>query len=169
VVVNSHGPAEGRFTFTSHIAGDHTICLATNATKSSTWFSSGSHVRLYLDVVVGNTKPDTDHDRSHVSQLAAKVRDLNTKLEDIRREQQYQREREADFRDLSEATNSKAVWYSIFQIGTLVATCFWQLRHLKVCEFSFHAHLTTLAKTSLQSSGSSRNDGFSVHMTYNVI
>jgi len=53
------------------------------------------------------------------------------KLEDIRREQQYQREREADFRDLSESTNSRALWYSIVQIMVLLVTCFWQLRHLK--------------------------------------
>lgn len=54
------------------------------------------------------------------------------KLEDIRREQQYQREREADFRDLSEVTNSRAVWYSVAQIVVLIVTCAWQLRHLKV-------------------------------------
>jgi len=57
---------------------------------------------------------------------------LNIKLEDIRREQQYQREREADFRDLSEVTNSRAVWYSVAQIAVLLATCAWQLRHLRV-------------------------------------
>lgn len=82
--------------------------------------------------MVGATKPDSDHDRTHVSTIAAKVRDLNAKLEDIRREQQYQREREADYRDLSEATNSRAVWYSIAQIIVLVGTCAWQLSHLKV-------------------------------------
>ena len=54
------------------------------------------------------------------------------KLEDIRREQQYQREREADFRNLSEVTNSRAVWYSVAQIVVLIVTCAWQLRHLKV-------------------------------------
>ena len=54
-------------------------------------------------------------------------------MEDVRREQQYQREREANFRDLSEVTNSRAVWYSIAQIIVIVATCTWQLRHLKVC------------------------------------
>jgi hypothetical protein len=85
-----------------------------------------------MDIVVGSTKPDLEHDRSHVAQMAAKVRDLNQKLEEIRREQQYQRERESDFRDLSEATNAKALWYSILQIGTLLATCYWQLRHLRV-------------------------------------
>jgi len=129
-IVNTRGPPEGRFTFTSHDSGDHSICLAPHFIHQ-TWFSPSSHIRFYLDIVVGNTRPDVDHDRSHISEIAGKVRDLNTKLEDIRREQQYQREREADFRDLSEATNSKAVWYSIAQIVVLVLTCAWQLRHLK--------------------------------------
>ncbi|KAF8347665.1 emp24/gp25L/p24 family/GOLD-domain-containing protein [Amanita rubescens] len=106
-VVKTTGPYEGKFTFT------HT------------------HIRLHLDIVVGSTKPDVEQDRSHVSELAAKVRDLNQKLEEIRREQQYQREREANYRDLSEATNGRAVWYSIAQIVVLVTTCAWQLRHLR--------------------------------------
>lgn len=68
-----------------------------------------------------------------MTEMSQKLRDLNNKLEDIRREQQYQRERESNFRDLSEATNSRAVWYSVVQIVVLIATCAWQLRHLKVC------------------------------------
>ncbi|KAE9401070.1 hypothetical protein BT96DRAFT_1018384 [Gymnopus androsaceus JB14] len=126
-VVKSKGPSDGRFTFTSHEAGDHSICLSTNYTS---WFSS-THIRLYLDIVVGSTRPDTEHDRTHVSEIASKVRDLNQKLEDIRREQQYQREREADYRNLSESTNARAVWYSVAQIVVLILTCAWQLRHLK--------------------------------------
>jgi hypothetical protein len=173
LVVNSHGSSEGRFTFTSHEAGDHTICLATNASKSSTWFSSGSHVRLYLDVVVGSTKADVEHDRSHVSMLAGKVRELNAKLEEIRREQQYQREREADFRDLSESTNAKAVLYSIVQIGTLLATCFWQLRHLKVCPLEACVKTRQLTpalrpSVSLKSGGCKANMGGvnAIHLIY---
>jgi hypothetical protein len=138
-VVKTKGPSDGRFTFTSHEAGDHSICLSTNYTS---WFSS-THIRLYLDVVVGSTKADADHDRSHVSELAAKVRDLNQKLEDINREQQYQRQRESDFRDLSEATNSRAVWYSLAQIIVLVATCTWQLRHLKVRSMKYSMFTST--------------------------
>lgn len=126
-VAKTRGPPEGQFTFSSHDAGDHSICLSTNYTS---WFSS-THVKLYLDIIVGAVRPDIEHDRSHVSELASKVRDLNQKLEDIRREQQYQREREADFRDLSEATNTRAVWYSLLQIVVLVLTCTWQLKHLK--------------------------------------
>lgn len=42
------------------------------------------------------------------------------------------REVEEQFRDLSEATNSRAVWYCIAQIVVLVAAGVWQMRHLKV-------------------------------------
>ena len=128
-VVKTRGPNEGRFTFTSHDAGDHSICLQTNYTSG--WFSQ-THIRLYLDIVVGSTKPDVEHDRSHVGQVASKIRDLNNKLEEVRREQQYQREREAQFRDLSESTNARAVWYIVAEIIVLVVTCAWQLRHLRV-------------------------------------
>ncbi|OSD03055.1 hypothetical protein PYCCODRAFT_1434932 [Trametes coccinea BRFM310] len=127
-VVKTRGPSDGRFTFTSHDSGDHSICLSSN--YGTSWFTS-THIKLYLDIVIGSTKPDVEHDRSHVSELSQKLRDLNMKLEDVRREQQYQREREAAFRDLSEETNARAVWYTLAQIGVLLATCAWQLRHLR--------------------------------------
>jgi len=127
VVVKARGPAEGKFTFTSHEAGDHSVCLGTNYTSG--WFSS-RHIRMYLDISVGAAKPDVDHDRSHVNDVSQRLRDLNHKLSEIRREQQYQRERESSFRDLSEKTNSKAAWYTIIQIIVLIATCAWQMRHL---------------------------------------
>jgi len=127
-VVRSRGPNEGRFTFTSHEAGDHSICLSTNYTSG--WFSS-KHIKLYLDIVAGATKRDVEQDRTHVGEVAGTIRELNERLGAIRREQQYQREREAQFRDMSERTNSRALWYTAIQILVLVATCTWQLRHLK--------------------------------------
>lgn len=36
--------ADGRFTFTSHTAGEHTICLHSN---SSAWFGGGQLVSSY--------------------------------------------------------------------------------------------------------------------------
>lgn len=129
VVVKTRGPPEGKFTFTSHDAGDHSICLGTNYTSG--WFTK-RHIRMYLDINVGAAKHDQEHDRKHVGDVAQKLRDLNAKLEEIRREQQYQREREADFRNLSESTNSRAAWYTIFQIIVLLATCAWQMNHLTV-------------------------------------
>lgn len=42
------------------------------------------------------------------------------------------REVEASFRDASEATNAKAVWFVIMQIVILLGAGVWQMRHLKV-------------------------------------
>ncbi|KAH8924039.1 hypothetical protein BT69DRAFT_1261836 [Atractiella rhizophila] len=128
IIVNSRGLPEGKFVFTSHAAGDHNICLRTNYTGG--WFST-TQVRMHLDIAVGEAKVDEENERGHVMDLASKVKDLNNRLEDIRKEQQFQREREAEFRNLSEKTNSSAIYWSLLQILVLVGTCVWQLRHLR--------------------------------------
>jgi hypothetical protein len=40
-------------------------------------------------------------------------------------------EREAEFRDQSETTNSKIVRYTLIQLTVLGVTCAWQLSHLR--------------------------------------
>lgn len=80
---------------------------------------------------MGEAKVDEEGEKEHVKDLAGKVKDLNSRLGDIRREQQFQREREGEFRSLSESTNSRAVWWSLAQLVTLVGTCIWQLGHLR--------------------------------------
>ncbi|KAK1926652.1 putative ER to Golgi transport-related protein [Papiliotrema laurentii] len=127
-VVNTLGPPDGRFTFSSHDPGDHQICLSTN--KSGGWLSN-VHVKMYLDLQVGSSKHDASADHQHVETLATRLRELNNKLEDIKREQRYMREVEATFRDASESTNSRAVWWSIIQIAVLIGTATWQMRYLR--------------------------------------
>lgn len=76
----------------------------------------------------------TRGDLSHVTSLASKLRELNNKLADIQREQRYMREVEATFRDASERTNARAVWWSLVQVGVLVGAAAWQMRYLKVSD-----------------------------------
>ncbi|KAI9619265.1 hypothetical protein KEM48_011350 [Puccinia striiformis f. sp. tritici PST-130] len=127
-VVNTRGIPEGKFTFTSHGAGEHSICLRTNYTGG--WFST-PQVKMHLDISVGESVLDADYEKEHVKDLAGRVKELNNRLQDIRREQQFQREREIQFRDLSEKTNHRAVWWSLVQIVVLFYMCVWQLRHLR--------------------------------------
>lgn len=136
-MVDTTAPSEGKFAFTSHIAGDHDICLSSHPHDSHSYHTSGDHpqIRLHLDIIIGEAKPDnTAADRSHITDLAGRVKNLNDKLKDIRKEQQYQREREALFRDESEKTNARAVVYSAIQGVVLVAACVWQLRTLRVSQ-----------------------------------
>lgn len=134
-VVDSIAPAEGKFAFTSHVAGDHEVCLTpiVHEEHDAKYHGRNPQVRVHLDVIIGESKPDNSHqDRAHIVDLSARVKILNDRLKDIRKEQQYQREREAMFRDESEKTNARAVVYSAVQGVVLVAACVWQLRTLRV-------------------------------------
>lgn len=88
---------------------------------------------------VGEAKVDEESEQGHVQDLASKVRELNKKLEDIRKEQQFQREREHDFRTLSDKANSRAMYWSILQVVVLLGTCYWQMSTLRVSFFAFHS------------------------------
>ncbi|KDE04505.1 hypothetical protein MVLG_05071 [Microbotryum lychnidis-dioicae p1A1 Lamole] len=172
-VVNTRGLPQGKFTFTSHEAGDHTICLRSNYTGG--WFST-PQVRMHLDIAVGEAKVDEEGEREHVKDLAGKVKDLNHRLADIRREQQFQREREAEFRVLSETTNSRAVWWSVLQLIVLLATCIWQVRHLrhffeskKLSVCCAHADLTqTILADEVNCDPTSRSDQQAVINTVSI-
>ncbi|OXM79210.1 eclair-PA [Cryptococcus neoformans Bt63] len=129
IVVDTRGPPDGRFTFTSHEPGDHNICLHSNITGG--WLSN-EHIKMYLDLSVGSSRFDNAADQTHVTTLSSKIRELNSKVADIQREQRYMREVEANFRDASERTNARAVWWSLLQIAVLIGAAVWQMRHLKV-------------------------------------
>ncbi|KAI9141217.1 emp24/gp25L/p24 family/GOLD-domain-containing protein [Paraphysoderma sedebokerense] len=126
-IVNQRGASSGRFTFTSTISGEHKICLSTNSTG---WFQAPK-VKLHLDLVIGDAANAPDDDHSKMNDIATRVRDLVRKVGDIRREQIFQREKEAEFRDLSELVNARIVHWTIVQICVLAVTCVWQLRHLR--------------------------------------
>lgn len=128
-IMDQRGASSGRYTFTAEDPGRYTICFSTNNTG---WFSH-EKARVHLDMVIGDSAEDEDSDRTHekLSEMAMRVRDLNHRIADIRREQTYQRMREADFRDKSESTNSHVVWWTFAQIVVLWMTCAWQMRHLK--------------------------------------
>lgn len=66
-----------------------------------------------------------------MGEVVAKVRDLNARLQDVKREQVHQREREMEFRDQSEHTNGRVVRWTLLQLVVLGVTCAWQLSHLR--------------------------------------
>lgn len=114
---------------------------------------SGIHgsVKFTLDMAIGETSRIESTDKAHVQTLTEKVQDLNSRLQDVRREQIFQRvgwlpyscyryhqeilttlqEREAEFRDQSESTNSRVVRWTLIQLAVLGVTCAWQLTHLR--------------------------------------
>ncbi|KAF2771374.1 COPII vesicle coat component Erp5/Erp6 [Teratosphaeria nubilosa] len=134
-VVNVRGSSSGKFTFTAADNGEHRLCFApTNAPHHSGWSILGHQtggIKLELDLAIGDTSKIERSDKTKLSEVAEKVRGLNAKLADVRREQVFQREREAEFRDQSESVNARVVKWTLVQIVLLAATCTWQLRYLR--------------------------------------
>ena len=87
-VVDTKGKSEGKFTFTTADTGDHEICFQTNAGNG--WFSS-SHVKFNLDLVVGHSDEFHQAGTEKVKDLARRIQDLNARLQDIKKEQIFQR------------------------------------------------------------------------------
>ncbi|OAA53179.1 GOLD family protein [Niveomyces insectorum RCEF 264] len=139
-VVSQRGGAGGRFTFTAAEAGEHKICFTPSSSSGRPgWIAVTGHdghhghtgIKLQLDLAIGESSRLESTDKYKLEDLEGRVRDLNHRLEDIRREQVFQREREADFRDQSESTNARVVRWILIQLIVLGVTCAWQLSHLR--------------------------------------
>lgn len=129
IIMSKVYSSEGKFTFTSHTPGEHVICLYSN---SSRWFS-GTQLRVHLDIQVGEHAIDYAHvaQKEKLSELQLRVRQLLDQVEQISKEQNYQRYREERFRLTSESTNQRVLWWALAQTLLLLAMGAWQMKHLK--------------------------------------
>ncbi|ODM92415.1 Transmembrane emp24 domain-containing protein eca [Orchesella cincta] len=121
--------SEGRFTFTSHTPGEHIICLYSNSTK---WFTE-ARLRVHLNFQVGEETIDYKAvaQRDKLTVLQIRFRHLLDQLAQISGEQRYQRYREERFRETSENTSQRILWWSFVQMGTLLGVGCWQVKHLR--------------------------------------
>jgi len=121
----------GKFTFTSDMPGEHTICIHSNSTKWSLF--AGGILRIHLDLQVGehaNNYADIAR-KEKLTELQLRVRQLTDQVGQIQKEQNYQRYREEQFRQTSETTNQRVLGWSIVQTLVLVGAGIWQMKHLK--------------------------------------
>jgi len=121
---------EGRYAFTAQVGGEHKICLQTNTGK---WFSQGAEFELQVDIETGVGATDYAEVArlESLSAMEVQLRQLNDAVHEIIGEQLYQKKREMAFRDTSESTNSRVMWWSVGQTLLLIGSAFWQVRHLK--------------------------------------
>jgi hypothetical protein len=94
-VVSQRGASKGRLTFTAADSGDHRICFtAQNVPHNTGWLSSGhaaGGVKFTLDLAIGETSQIESSDKGKIDDIVSRVKDLNQRLQDIRREQVFQR------------------------------------------------------------------------------
>lgn len=93
-VVKQMGSNVGRFTFTAATGGDHKICFTPSHATKGNWLVGGEAmgtIKLTLDLAIGATSAIESNDKGKIQDIVAKVKDLNGRLQDIRREQVFQR------------------------------------------------------------------------------
>lgn len=88
-VVNQRTKRNGRFTFTAADAGQHRFCYT--PLPGNTKGASDAPVKLTLDIAIGASSKIESEDSEKMASIVQRVRDLNNRMEDIRREQIYQR------------------------------------------------------------------------------
>ncbi len=89
IVLSKLYSSEGRFSFTTHMPGEHLICLYSN---SSAWFGGGN-LRVHLDIEVGEHAIDYNElaGKEKLTELQLRVRQLLDQVDQISKEQNYQR------------------------------------------------------------------------------
>uniref|UniRef100_A0A915IP45 GOLD domain-containing protein n=1 Tax=Romanomermis culicivorax TaxID=13658 RepID=A0A915IP45_ROMCU len=129
VILSRVYSTEGKFAFTSNTPGEHQICLYSNSTK---WFS-GAELRVHFDIQTGEHAQDYSviATKDKLNELQLRIRQLLDQVEQITKEQNYQRFREERFRQTSESTSQRVLWWAVAQTAILLVTGIWQMKHLK--------------------------------------
>ncbi|XP_045690536.1 transmembrane emp24 domain-containing protein 11 [Phyllostomus hastatus] len=124
-----YGP-QGTFHFTSHSPGEHIICLESNSTRLVSF--GGSKLRIHLDIRVGEHDLDAAiaQAKDKVNEVSFKLEHLIEQIEQIVKEQNYQRDREEHFRATSEDTNSNVLWWAFAQTLIFISVGILQMKHL---------------------------------------
>ncbi|XP_068563016.1 transmembrane emp24 domain-containing protein 11 [Cebidichthys violaceus] len=121
----------GKFTFTAHASGQHYLCFQTNSTRFAVF--AAERLKLHLDVQMGehSIDPKPDKTKNNMEVLENSLKHLKDQMMYITSQQEYQREKEEVFRQISEDTNSKVLWWAVVQTSVLLSVGFWQMKRLK--------------------------------------
>ncbi|XP_045429921.1 transmembrane emp24 domain-containing protein 11 isoform X2 [Pipistrellus kuhlii] len=92
-----------------------------------------SEERIHLDIRVGEHGLDAAiaQAKDKVNEVSFKLEHLIEQVEQIVREQNYQRDREENFRMTSEDTNSNVLWWAFAQTLIFISVGIFQMKYLK--------------------------------------
>lgn len=128
-IYESFVKGEGKFSYTSQTRGQHRTCVES---KAGSWFDSS---KIKFELSIDNTHEEVEHtnlaSKEKVTHLEDIVIGINERLEEVVKQQDYSREKEAEFKDESEQINSNIFYFTLFQTAVLAAAGIWQIFNLK--------------------------------------
>ncbi|XP_012951785.1 transmembrane emp24 domain-containing protein 11-like isoform X2 [Anas acuta] len=92
-----------------------------------------SDERIHLDIRVGEHFLDETviQAKDKVNEVNFRLEHLMEQIQHVSKEQNYEREREEKFRNISEQTNSNILWWAVAQTFILISIGIWQIKSLK--------------------------------------
>ena len=127
---DNKGVTEGKFGFTTAVAGEYTYCVQDDYAGDV----DNSADRL-VELIVHSGVEAQDYSaiakKEHLKPLELELRRIEDTVEMIQKDFEYMREREAVMRDTNESTFARVSYLSLFSICCLIALALWQLFYLK--------------------------------------
>jgi len=124
----------GKFSFKSdEDGGEYHVCV-TASYKKKAWFGNeAKKIRFGMRIDTGEHAVDYEElaKKEHLTGIEVELRMLTNKLEAVRAEQKYQWRRERQFRNTSESTYERILWWNIGQCLLLLLTSAFMYQHLK--------------------------------------
>ena len=130
----------GRFAWTSTDAGRYKICVSVKTTDASKQVKNkanrgeASHkYKFHFEVTVGEESRNYAKlmKANHLTSMEVEVLRLTDRMKDVTRELKYQNKREEEFRNTSESTNTRVMWWSVVQMFVMLVSASFQSYHLK--------------------------------------
>ena len=120
---------KGMHGFTTEHSGDYKACFY----KTDTAKEDLNKHKVRLDWKSGIAAADWENiaKASNVDDLQKTLRELAAEMKSIHEGMLYLRKKEAEMRDLNEATNSKVAWLSVISLSVCISLAVWQIFYLK--------------------------------------
>jgi len=121
--------AKGSHGFTTAMEGDYKACFyKTNVAKDDL-----ANHRVRLDWKTGIAVADWEKiaKADKVDDISGILRKLEAEMREIHTGMLFLRQKEAELRDLNEATNTRVAWLSCLSLAVCIGLCVWQILYLK--------------------------------------
>lgn len=123
VIYGGDRESNGKYTFAAHMDGEFKYCFSNK-------MSSMTPKVVMFNMDIGDAPKDRI-EGDEQSQLEEMVSELSQGLTVVKHEQEYMEVREKIHRLINDNTNSRVVWWAVFEAFLLVAMTFGQIYYLK--------------------------------------
>lgn len=118
----------GQFAFTTTEAGNYLACFWVDGHHGR---QVGASVNIDWRMGIAAKDWDSVAKKEKIEGVELELRKLEGAIEAIHENLLYLKSREAEMREVSEATNARVAWFSIMSLGVCIGVSAWQVWHLK--------------------------------------